>query len=118
MNDLDVEVGKYSDFNSDYVNGFSFNEFDFVGYYDYIEIKNCKFDNCKFYNGKFQGLDISNSLFSLCNFSNVKLNDRSYEKITFNNCNLVGIDFSGSYLDYVEFMEPINYDHQYSEKTF
>ena len=22
------------------------------------------------------------------------------------------------YLDYVEFMEPINYDHQYSEKTF
>ena len=32
MYDLDVVEGKYSDFNSDYVNGFSFNEFDFVGY--------------------------------------------------------------------------------------
>ena len=70
----------------DFVFDKEFNNIDFNKYFDYVEIKSCKFNNCKFNNGIFQGLDISDSTFKLCDISNVKLNDRSYKNIEFNNC--------------------------------
>lgn len=68
-----------------------------------IEIKGCKFVNCKFGGADLTKAWLSNNIFERCDFENVHLSDSSVHKCAFINCRLTGIQLFGASLQDVRF---------------